>query len=173
MPDRVERPLPRRVADAGYRAAFRIAYNVLKCWWFVARPRHDGVLIGVWHGQSVLLVRNSYRKCMVLPGGGVRSHESAAEAAARELAEEVGLSFAADQMWYACSVSHAAEYRRDELPFYEVTVDQPVEVRIDHREVVWADFVAVREALKMNLYEPVREYLENRSHASEEDSSVS
>ena len=153
----------RQVIDAMYRCGLRIAYRMLRAWWFIRRPYHEGVLVGVWQGPRVLLVRTSYHGWFGLAGGSRRRNESPQEAAVRELAEELGMYVDPDQLSYRCSIEHSTEHRRENLPFFEVELSQDVAVHIDNREIVWAEFVTVDEALQLNLFPPVRQYLQQRA----------
>ena len=108
----------------------------------------------------MLVVQTSYHRWVGLAGGGRRTGETMEEAAARELAEEVGLQVGPEELCYRCTIEHDAEYRSEGVLFYDLQVPDGTAIRIDNREIVWADFVAVEEALRMNLYPPVRQYLE-------------
>jgi ADP-ribose pyrophosphatase YjhB (NUDIX family) len=73
------------------RLAYRVAYVGLRVWSLVARPRTRGVKCAVWDGGELLLVRHSYGpRVWDLPGGFVRRDEAWADAARRELREELG-----------------------------------------------------------------------------------
>ena len=50
--------------------------------------------------------------------------------------------------------------------FFELSCSEPPEVRIDRREVVWADFVAPEEALARGLVATVRRYLLARADST-------
>jgi NAD+ diphosphatase len=64
----------------------------MRVYWFVVRPKTTGVKCVLTRGEEVLLVRHEYgrRDVWDLPGGGVKRGESGAEAARREVREEVG-----------------------------------------------------------------------------------
>ena len=149
-----------QIFDAGIRAAYRVAYKLMRTWWFIRRPRQEGAVVAVWHGRQILLIKNSYRKCWGLPGGSCHRDEHPQVTAARELREEVGIDVAPDQLDLSTVITHRSEFRDEDLPIFELRVDQQVAFKIDNREVVWAEFVDGREALSLDLYPPIREYLE-------------
>ncbi len=139
------RALTRAVGEAIdrlWQLAFAIAYRLLLLWWFVRRPSHRGALVALWHDGQVLLLRSSYRRGWSLPGGGFVRGESAREAAARELREEVGLVVAAASLHEAQSLELSWEYRRDHTTIFELILAQRPALRLDNREIVAAAFHA-------------------------------
>src|SRR5215469_10288610 len=78
--------------DFAWRTAFRVGFPLARIWWRLTRPRHEGVVVTLYVGSELLLVRLSYRFGWHLPGGGLRRGETPEAAARRELAEEIGLS---------------------------------------------------------------------------------
>lgn len=149
-------------ADAFVRAALWVAYRVLLAGWFVFRPRRRGVFIAVWHAGHVLAIRNSYRDWLALPAGGLRRGETPEAAARRELAEEVGITAAEEDLRFVREIPSRFEWKRDLCAFFEIHLDAPIEPRVDRREVIWAGFVTPEAALAAHLAPPVREYLEGR-----------
>jgi 8-oxo-dGTP pyrophosphatase MutT (NUDIX family) len=69
------------------------AHRARELWWRLRRPVKIGVRIAALDaGGRVLLVRHTYTPGWFLPGGGADGGETLAQAAARELREEVGLT---------------------------------------------------------------------------------
>jgi 8-oxo-dGTP pyrophosphatase MutT (NUDIX family) len=65
---------------------------LLRAWWFVARPRVQGVKCALTDGDKVLLVRHTYGHSeWDIPGGGIRRGEEPLAAARREMEEELGV----------------------------------------------------------------------------------
>ncbi len=74
------------------RAGYRVAYWLLRAYWFVFRPRVSGVKCLLTDGDRVLLVRHTYGdRRWDLPGGTMRRGEQPIAAARREMSEELGL----------------------------------------------------------------------------------
>jgi len=83
------RPLP----DGLLRGLYRVAYRLAQVWALLGLPRGRGVKCLLTHEGELLLVRHSYgpRDRWTVPGGGVHRREQLVHAAAREMAEELGL----------------------------------------------------------------------------------
>lgn len=61
-------------------------------YWFIFRPKTQGVKCLIEHGGKFLMIRNSYGyKQWTFPGGGVSRGELPEEAIRREIYEEVGI----------------------------------------------------------------------------------
>ena len=149
--------------NALIRVIYRIAHLGLRVVWFVRRPETTGALVAAWYNGRVLLVRNSYRKQLTLPGGYVRAHEERRTAAARELEEEVGIAIQPRRLKHAYHATHPFESRKDTLDIFEIELDAEPTIQIDNREVVWAEFKTPQELSEMNLVPHLDEYLAKRS----------
>lgn len=82
--------------DALWRFAYRCGFRLRILYWRLARPRLEGAYVAVWHAGRVLAIRNSYRRRLSLPAGGLARGEVPLDAALRELREEVGLELGPD-----------------------------------------------------------------------------
>lgn len=130
-------PLHRLAYAAGFRAA-RILWNL-------THPRHEGALVAVLVGRSMLLLQQSYRPELAMPGGGVASGEAPVAAARRELAEELDLLVPADQLREVHRGSGLWDGRHDTVTFFEVELGGLPTLRLDGREVVAAALVPMDE----------------------------
>jgi 8-oxo-dGTP pyrophosphatase MutT (NUDIX family) len=148
--------------NALIRAVYRVAHWGLRLLWFIRRPETTGALVAVWHHGRVLLVKNSYRPQLTLPGGYIRPREDRRTAAARELREEVGIQVQPKRLVHAYHGTHLFEHRQDTLDIYELEVDAAPVVRVDDREVVQAEFHTPDEALDMQIVPHLEEYLARR-----------
>ena len=151
----------RLIADRIYRALYRIGFRVARCWWRLRRPAHEGALVAVRTGRGKLLVvRQSYRPEWTLPGGGVRRGEAPGAAAARELAEELGLDADPDHLVPALEVTGDWDYRRERVHVFELHLPHEVLPRPDNREVVEARLVDWVALASLPLTPPAAAYAE-------------
>ena len=118
--------------------------------------------MAVWHEDRVLLVKNSYRPQLTLPGGYIRPREDRRTAAARELREEVGIRVQPKRLVHAYHGTHLFENRKDTLDIYELEVETAPDVRVDDREVVRAEFHTPDDALRLEIVPHLEEYLSRR-----------
>src|SRR5579871_882414 len=79
------------LSDAVWRMVFRLGFPLARAWWHLRRPDHEGALVAIYVGQSLLLLKSSYRAEWGFPGGSIRAGETPAAAALREMEEEIGL----------------------------------------------------------------------------------
>jgi 8-oxo-dGTP diphosphatase len=146
--------------DAVMRRLMWLGYKVVRLWWFVRRPHHDGAVVAVWHDGRILLLRHSYRRLFGWPGGGVRRGEAPKAAALRELREELGWSVDPESLSLAVDYVLFWEYRRDHVWIFETVVEQLPMLTLDNREVVDAVFMAPDAALLQPIPPFIRMYLE-------------
>jgi 8-oxo-dGTP diphosphatase len=106
------------------RAAYRLAFALLRVWWFVRRPHLAGVKCVLLDGDQVLLVRHTYGShCWELPGGSPKRGELMRDAARREIHEELGLTI---DDWKPLGVLEATQYHRgDALHIFAARVHSP------------------------------------------------
>ncbi len=147
-----------------WRVALRIAYRAALGDWFLFRPETKGVYVAVWWGSQVLLIKNSYKSKQTFPAGGVKRNECDKEAALRELHEEVGLRLVQDDLHIGGRFVSRDEYKTDKSVLFEAHLNDEPSIDLDHREVVHAEFLELREACRRELVPVVRQYLSSKSH---------
>jgi 8-oxo-dGTP pyrophosphatase MutT (NUDIX family) len=114
----------------------------MRAWWYLLRPKHHGALVAVWVDDRVLILRQSYRPHLSLPGGGVRRGERPIDAALRELREEVGLTLPESALSIAWEGTHFWDWRHDHVTIFEARLDSVPPVRVDGREIVEARLIS-------------------------------
>jgi 8-oxo-dGTP pyrophosphatase MutT (NUDIX family) len=154
--------------DSLWRIALRCAYRLLRVWWWLTHPDVRGAYVAVWCDDRLLLIRNSYRSGETVPCGAVKRSEHPAEAAVRELAEEVGITVAEGDLRFAREVVVDFEGKRDHAHFFELHRPRDPALRIDRREVEWAGFVHRSQLRDRPLLPHVRGYLDSLEPASPE-----
>ena len=149
-----------RAFDGLYRLGLAVAFRLLKVWWRLTHPTIEGVYVAVRCGDELLMIRNSYRRAYSLPSGRRGRNEDPAAAAVRELHEEVGIETPAEALRLVAEVRHRERLVDDHVHFFELRLDVAPEIRIDHREVVWAGFEPLARARERAVLPIVRRYLE-------------
>lgn len=154
------------LVDRTFQLAYVCAYRLMRMYWTVRKPTTHGALVTLWNRGHVLLVRNSYVSYYTLPGGYIASGESGAQAAARELTEEVGLSAKPEQLKLVHEETHPWQGKQDHVQIFSLEVDERPQVKIDHREVIEASWWSPESALGLTLFPPLRKVIEERVQLS-------
>ena len=144
--------------DAARRLIFRLGFPLARILWRFRRAGHEGALVAVYVGRTVLLVRSSYRIEWNFPGGTVRRGETPEVAARREMAEEIGLA-GAYPLLAAGEACGFWDGRRDRVHFFELRLERLPELQVDNREIVAARLISPSELRGMALTGPVAVYL--------------
>lgn len=152
------------LVNAFWRAVYRLGYPCAQAVWQVTKKRGRGAAIAVWHDGRLLCVRESYRPRLGLPGGGLNPGEAPAEAARREVFEEVGLALGPDAFREYGALGYRLGQRAIEDILFEVELVQPIEPRVDRREIVWAGYLTPVEIREAGMQKGLQLYLERAGH---------
>ena len=120
----------------------QLAYAAQKRLWRWLRPHTRGVKVMLFNdADELLLIRNAYgnQQLFVLPGGGMRPWENAAECAKREIREELGCAI--DDLRPLAVYSSNAEGKRDTVHLFEGRCLG--KIRTDDHEVAEARFFSL------------------------------
>ena len=106
------------------RIGYRVAYALLRTYWFIRRPNLSGVKCVLTDGDEVLLVRHTYGpRAWDLPGGAIKRGESPVTAARREMNEELGVSI---DDWRALgTITVRIDYRKDHVYCFQAEAPGP------------------------------------------------
>ena len=142
------------------RIPIQLLYRV-RSWLFATfRVKTRGVKVMVLNAAGeVLLVRNSYGKTHlhVFPGGGIRPFESLADAARREIREEVGIEV--QQLAFFATYHSQAEGRRDTLHLFTAsTEDSPTSDSYEIAEAAFYPLDALPETTSPATVQRIEEY---------------
>ena len=152
------------LADIAWQTVFRLGFPLARSWWRLLRARHEGALVAIHVGQSLLLLRSSYRSAWNFPGGSVRQGETPEVSARRELAEEIGLVPNA-QLDLVGEASGLWDGRRDRVFFLVLRLEELPTLRLDNREIIGARLVPIDDLEKMPLTGPVQAYVRGQFSA--------
>lgn len=133
---------PTRPRDKTIRAIYWLGFRAARLIWYLIRPAHRGAMVAVWVDDRVLVLRQSYRSHLNFPGGGIGRNETAADAALRELREEVGLTLEPSQLRLAWEQEAIWDWRRDHVTIFEATLSTLPKLAPDGREVVEARLIS-------------------------------
>jgi len=115
------------------RLGYRVAYRLLRAYWFLLRPSTNGVKCVLTNGDEVLLVRHTYGdRRWDLPGGALRASEDPEQAARREMAEELGIELAGLRSLGALEAR--VDHRNDHLHCFHAELNAPV-IRLELAEL--------------------------------------
>jgi 8-oxo-dGTP pyrophosphatase MutT (NUDIX family) len=96
-------PHSRELASATVTWPARFAYQMLRLTWRVRRPLTLGVKGMLVSGDDIVLVRHTYQRSWLLPGGKIRRGETPEAALRRELDEELGATLGSVELLCVCS----------------------------------------------------------------------
>jgi ADP-ribose pyrophosphatase YjhB (NUDIX family) len=143
-----------------FRCLYRLMYLAARAYWWLFRPRMRAAVVAVWHANQLLFVKPSYRPHMTLPGGFVREGEHARDAAAREIAEELGIELAPESLRLVGETEIRSESRVCVETVFEVHLERKPPISVDCREITAARFLAISDARRLIISPIARWYLD-------------
>lgn len=91
----------------------KLAYRLMRVYWFLVHPVTLGARILMIRDNQVVLVKHSYQDEWYLPGGGIKRNETLEQAIRREAAEECGAVL--DQIEFLGVYTNFVEYKNDHI----------------------------------------------------------
>lgn len=139
--------------------AYKLAYSMLRVYWFIFRPQIYGVKCLIEFEDRILLIRNTYGEMSwTFPGGGYKRNESAEMAARREVREEVGISL--KHLRPLGEYTSTEGYKRDTVRCYAGAAQTPI-FKIERNEIYeakWFPWEALPEPLAMDAERVIELY---------------
>ncbi len=117
----------------------------IKWYWKKFNIKTSGVRVMIIHDNKFVLVRHWYNPLWVMPGGGIKKHETPEKAAHREVKEEIGLSI--EQLDYKLGVySNTKEGKNDTIYCFVVELTQkPIlkkkKFNLEIADVIWSSLL--------------------------------
>jgi len=155
----LQTPRPPAILNAIIRACYRIAYRLWKLYLRIRKRETFGAQVAVRCRSNVLLIKSSYRGFYSFPGGYLNQGEMAVDCASRELKEEAGVDIPSTMLRPAFSTTYQCGGHLGHDEFYELSVDAEPMVSIDNREIIFAEFIDMSDALSLPLDGQVRRYI--------------
>ena len=146
------------LVDIAWQKVFGLGFPLARICWRLLRARHEGALVAIHVGQSLLLLRSSYRSAWNFPGGSVRQGETPEVSARRELVEEIGL-VPNGALLLVGEASGVWDGRKDRVFFFVLRLDELPKLRLDNREIIGARLVPIDHLRNMQLTRPVEAYV--------------
>jgi len=132
----------------------------------VRRPDTHGALVAIWWRQQLLMVKTSYRRGYGLPGGGLRRSETPAQAAVRELREELGLTLQGSWLRQPWTLTEHRAGGCNTVTIFSLMwpptsdhTDQPPELMPDRLEILETVWMTLEQAQQQKLPEHLQRYL--------------
>ena len=122
---------------------YRAGYKIAKIYWWLVRPRTQGVRAVVVSEGKILLARHSYdgfSDLYSLPGGSLRRGENKEEAIKRELKEELQLEI--KEVNYLGEIKRFSEYKHDTVHCFKIK-PKTKDIIIDQKEIVEAEWFLI------------------------------
>lgn len=115
---------------------YKVAYPLLKMYWFFWRPKTEGVRCIILHNENALLIRHSYgSRLRTAVGGGIKPGETPEQAVYREVKEEIDVDL--PEVVKIGIVENTYEYKHDTIHVFLVHVPHQ-EFQIDQAEIAEA-----------------------------------
>lgn len=134
----------------------------MRLYWRILKPATHGALVAIWNDGELLIVKNSYVNYHCIPGGYLKRGESANAAAVRELLEECRIRVRPEELHLGRTETHQFEGKTDTVDIFDLDVSVRPVFHVDGREVVSAEFLSPKAALKLTLFPPLRRHIEER-----------
>lgn len=135
----------------------RLAYRLMRWYWFLFRPVTLGVRLIPVKDNKILLVRHSYQPAWFLPGGGVKRGETLEQAVRREAKEECGATL--HQVDLFGIYSDFSGYKSDHIAVF-ICKDFTVTGKVDHEieRVAFFDLNCLPEDLSPGSLRRIQDY---------------
>ena len=145
------------------RTVFRLGYPLARAWWWAVPQAAEGVALVVSHAGRILVVRQSFRKGLGLPGGGLAAGEAPVDAGARELAEEVDIVVESRRLEALDQIELVHECRQLRVHLFGLELAELPPVHPDGAEVIsaaWMDPDRLRS--RTDLHPVLAHWLETK-----------